>query len=186
MRDAIQSALKNEDKEIAETRWSDALSWAESSGNWGGVRFGARLVDSRIAHIEVPAEIAFIVISRIGGDTGWHYGNWLWRLRGFLDLLVGGVGDVLDFWRVEAIEPNPRLRLAAEMKVPGRAWLEFEVEGDETDSTIRQTSLFDPVGLWGLAYWSILYPVHELVFGGMLSGIVASCKREIEPTVSVV
>jgi uncharacterized protein YbjT (DUF2867 family) len=194
VREAIGSALKNEDKEIAETRWSDALSWAEPRGDWGGVRFGARLVDSRVAHIEVPTEIAFKVISRIGGDTGWYYGNWLWRLRGFLDLLVGGigmrrgrrdprslrVGDVLDFWRVEAFEPNRRLGLAAEMKVPGRAWLEFGVEGDETNSTIRQTAIFDPVGLWGLAYWYILYPVHELVFRGMLRGIVVMCKREAE------
>jgi hypothetical protein len=82
---------------------------------------------------------------------------------------------------VEAFEPNRRLRLAAEMKVPGRAWLEFDVEGDETNSTIRQTAIFDPVGLWGLAYWYILYPAHELVFRGMLSGIIAACRREKEP-----
>jgi uncharacterized protein YbjT (DUF2867 family) len=199
VREAIESALKNEDKEFAETRWSDALSWVESRGDWGGVRFGARLVDLRVAHVEVPAEIAFKVISRIGGAKGWYYGNWLWRVRGFLDLLVGGVGmrrgrrdprslrvgDVLDFWRVEAFEHNVRLRLAAEMKVPGRAWLEFEVEGDETNSTIKQTAIFDPVGLWGLAYWYILYPVHELVFRGMLKGIVAMCKRETGPAVKV-
>jgi uncharacterized protein YbjT (DUF2867 family) len=193
--EAIERALKNEDKEIAETRWSDALSWAESRRDWGGVRFGARLVDSRVARVEAPAEIAFKVISRIGGATGWYYGDWLWRLRGFLDLLVGGVGmrrgrrdprslrvgDVLDFWRVEAFEPDRRLRLAAEMKVPGRAWLEFDVEEDGSNSTIRQTAIFDPVGLWGLAYWYILYPAHELVFKGMLGGIVAACKREKEP-----
>ena len=200
VREAIGSALRNEDKEVTETRWSDALSWAEPRGDWGGIRFGARLVDTRLAHTEVPAEIAFRVINRIGGATGWYYGNWLWRLRGFLDLLVGGVGmrrgrrdpvsvsvgDVLDFWRVEAVEPNRRLRLAAEMKVPGRAWLEFEVEGNGKNSTIRQTAIFDPVGLWGLSYWYILYPVHELVFSGMLRGIVAASRRERRAPVKLV
>ena len=82
------------------------------------------------------------------------------------------VGDTVDFWRVEALERPHLLRLAAEMKVPGRAWLEFEVTGDDVSSTIRQTALFDPVGLFGLAYWYALYPVHQLVFGGMLRQIV--------------
>ena len=192
VREAIASALRNEDKEFAETRWSDALSWAGTGDDWGGVRFGARLVDSRVAPTEVPAEIAFKVITRIGGATGWYYGNWLWRLRGFLDLLVGGVGmrrgrrdpaslragDVLDFWRVEAVEPPRRLRLAAEMKVPGRAWLEFEIEGDGKAASIRQTAIFDPVGVGGLAYWYLIYPLHGFVFKGMLRGIVAACNRE--------
>jgi hypothetical protein len=109
----------------------------------------------------------------------------LWRLRGFFDLLVGGVGmrrgrahfdilrvgDTLDFWRVEEYEPNHLLRLTAEMKLPGRAWLEFEVLGDDLSSTIRQTAIFDPVGLLGLVYWYALYPLHQLVFAGMLRGI---------------
>mgnify|MGYP002624612828 FL=1 len=109
----------------------------------------------------------------------------MWKLRGFLDLLVGGVGvrrgrrdpdelrvgDALDFWRVQKYQPNQLLRLQAEMKVPGRAWLEFEVTGDDEGSTIRQTALFDPVGLLGLSYWYALYPLHELVFAGMLRNI---------------
>ena len=82
------------------------------------------------------------------------------------------VGDTIDFWRVEAFEADRFLRLAAEMKLPGRAWLEFEVVGDNSSSTIRQTAIFDPVGLSGLAYWYALYPVHQLVFGGMLRRIV--------------
>jgi hypothetical protein len=107
-------------------------------------------------------------------------------LRGLLDLLVGGVGvrrgrrdpvslrvgDALDFWRVEAFEPGHLLRLRAEMRVPGRAWLEFEVTGDDTHSTVRQTAIWDPVGLFGLAYWYVLYPLHHLVFAGMLRNIV--------------
>jgi hypothetical protein len=129
---------------------------------------------------------AFEPVRRIGGETGWYYGNWLWRLRGFLDLLVGGVGvrrgrrdperlvpgDALDFWRVEAVEPDALLRLSAEMKLPGRAWLQFEVEPDGDGSLLRQTAIFDPRGLLGLAYWYALYPLHQLVFAGMLRGIV--------------
>jgi hypothetical protein len=88
------------------------------------------------------------------------------------------IGDTVDFWRVEAFEPNRRLRLAAEMKLPGRAWLEFEVTGDKSTSVIHQTAIFDPVGLAGLAYWYALYPVHQLVFGGMLRQIVVRARGD--------
>ena len=81
------------------------------------------------------------------------------------------VGDTVDFWRVEVVEPNRRLRLVAEMKLPGRAWLEFEVIGDGLLTTIRQTAIFDPVGWAGLSYWYVLFPLHRLVFAGMLQGI---------------
>jgi uncharacterized protein YbjT (DUF2867 family) len=185
-REAIALALRHEDQELAQTRWSDALSAAGPRQDWGGVRFGSRLVDSRVVTVKASPTQAFAPIRRIGGLTGWCYGNWLWRLRGLLDLLVGGVGmrrgrrhpewlsvgDTLDWWRVEAYEPDRRLRLAAEMKLPGRAWLVFEVEGDATGSTIRQTAIFDPIGLLGLTYWYALYPLHQYVFAGLLRGIV--------------
>jgi hypothetical protein len=149
------------------------------------VRFRNRFVDSRTREVDVGPAQAFAPIRRIGGETGWYAYDWLWRLRGFLDLLVGGVGvrrgrpahedlyagDALDFWRVEAYEPDRRLRLSAEMKLPGRAWLEFEVEPRQGGATIRQTALFDPVGLAGLAYWYLLYPLHRMVFSGMLKNI---------------
>jgi uncharacterized protein YbjT (DUF2867 family) len=190
--EAIRRALVNEDKEFAETRWSDALSSSGRVRTWGGARFGTRLVDSRTAQVNKPPAVAFKPIQRIGGNTGWYACNFLWRLRGFLDLLAGGVGmrrgrrdpqtirvgDALDFWRVEAFEPNRRLRLAAEMNLPGRAWLEFEVTGDEAASTIRQTAIFDPVGLFGQIYWYALYPLHQMVFSRMLKGIVAAARRE--------
>ena len=113
-------------------------------------------------------------------------------MRGFLDLLCGGVGvrrgrrdpeqlqvgDTLDFWRVEAFEQNKRLLLAAEMKLPGRAWLEFAVEGQGKSSLIRQTAIFDPIGVAGLMYWYVLYPVHKLMFGKMLHAIAAACQDE--------
>lgn len=80
----------------------------------------------------------------------------------------------LDFWRVEAFEPDRLLRLSAEMKLPGKAWLEFDVQGDAMGSTIRQTAIFDPIGLSGLLYWYVLFPVHQLIFTGMLRRIVAA------------
>jgi len=187
LRQAIQRAMLNEDQEYAATRWLDAISSAGLPPSWGGMRFGTRLVDSQAAPVAVPPAVAFAAIQRIGGATGWYYGNWLWRLRGFIDLLCGGVGmrrgrrhpeelavgDTVDFWRVEAYEPNRRLRLVAEMKLPGRAWLEFEVEPDAGGTTIRQTAVFDPVGLLGLLYWYAIYPLHARVFAGMLRGTAA-------------
>lgn len=195
LREAIARALANEDRAFAETRWSDALSASQagdaSGQRYGGRRWGPRLVDSRVARVAVSPEEAFTPVRRIGGEVGWYYGNGLWRIRGFLDALVGGVGlrrgrrdpehlvpgDTLDFWRVEAYEPNRLLRLRAEMKVPGRAWLQFEVEPDGEGSTIRQTALFDPAGLGGLTYWYALYPLHGLVFANMLEGIVKAAER---------
>jgi uncharacterized protein YbjT (DUF2867 family) len=189
--DAVRRALGREDREIAATRWSDALSAAGEQPSWGGVEFGPRLVDSRTVSVTVSPEAAFRPIQAIGGETGWYAWDWLWHVRGFLDLLVGGVGmrrgrpspttlrvgDAVDFWRVEAVEPNRLLRLAAEMKLPGRAWLEFEVTRKDGESVIRQTASFDPVGPLGRAYWYALYPVHQLVFGGMLRAIARAATR---------
>lgn len=183
--ESIARALAEDDRESARSRWCDALSSAGEPRTWTGVSFGQRLVDSRTVTVPVSPRRAFAPIRRIGGRNGWYAFGRLWRLRGFLDLLAGGVGtrrgrphpeqlgvgDALDFWRVEAFEPDRRLRLCAEMKVPGRAWLEFEVSGSGASSTIRQTAIFDPVGLGGLAYWYLAYPLHALVFAGMLRGI---------------
>ena len=183
-RQAIERALANEDREFAETRWSDALS-AYSGRNWGGVTLGQRAVASRKVRVAASPQQTFAPIQRIGGETGWYYGNGFWRLRGLLDQIVGGVGlrrgrrdpvrlavgDTLDFWRVEAFEQDRFLRLSAEMKTPGRIWLQFEVNGDDAGTTLRQTAIFDPHGLAGLAYWYALYPVHYLIFEGMLRRI---------------
>jgi uncharacterized protein YbjT (DUF2867 family) len=191
IREAIARALLNEDRAFAETRWSDAFSSGGRPASWGGVRFGSRLVESHVARVSSDPSRAFEPIRRIGGRAGWYYGDWLWRIRGLLDLLVGGVGlrrgrrdpewlwpgETLDCWRVEAFEPNRLLRLAAEMKLPGRAWLEFEVEGEESGSTIRQTAIFDPAGLTGLVYWYALYPLHHFVFSGMLRRIAAKATQ---------
>jgi uncharacterized protein YbjT (DUF2867 family) len=192
VRDAIADALQNEDREFAETRWSDALSQARVKPHWGGSRVGSRFVDSRCQAVSASPTSAFAPIRRIGGRTGWYYGNWMWSLRGFFDLAAGGVGlrrgrrdpeqirvgDVIDFWRVESFEPDRRLRLAAEMKLPGRAWLEFEVQPLESGCAVRQTAIFDPRGLGGLLYWYVLYPFHVLVFSRMLRAIAKAAKKK--------
>lgn len=185
VKDAIALAMRNEDKEIAQTHWSDAFSSGGTPRTWTGAKFGNRLIDTRTVHVNVAPEKAFTPIRRIGGKNGWYYGDPLWRARGFLDLLVGGIGvrrgrrnpetvvpgDAIDFWRVEVFERDRHLRLSAEMKLPGRAWLDFEVTPDESGCTICQTALFDPIGIWGLAYWYLIYPLHQLVFAGMIKGI---------------
>lgn len=185
VREVLSRALVNEDRDFAETRWSDALSSQRRPRSWGGVRFGSRRVDSRAAWVHGTPERAFRPIAQIGGPAGWYWGDRLWRLRGLLDLAVGGpglrrgrsnpdvlrVGDAIDFWRVEAVEPGHLLRLAAEMRLPGRAWLQFEITPENGGSLIRQTALFDPVGVGGLLYWYGLWGIHQVLFAGMLRRI---------------
>jgi uncharacterized protein YbjT (DUF2867 family) len=124
----------------------------------------------------------------IGGQRGWYYGNFLWRIRGFLDKLAGGVGlrrgrtnvhtinqgDALDFWRVlDASEDKSRLLLMAEMKLPGEAWLEFVITNGESKPELRQTATFRPRGLFGRLYWYALWPFHLFIFRNMAERIVA-------------
>lgn len=191
--EAIRRALANEETHFSKTRWSDAISSSGRPQSWGGVRFGTRMVDSRTLTVEARPEVVFRCIERIGGDHGWYACDWLWRMRGFIDLLQGGagmrrgrsssttlrIGDTVDSFRVEAIEPNRLLRLKSEMNLPGRAWLEFEVTETGSSTKIRQTAIFDPVGLTGQIYWYSLYVPHEFVFGGMLQGIARAALREM-------
>jgi hypothetical protein len=193
---SVAAAIRTEDVEFAHRRWADefearAAGAASSRQRYGGRAEGARLIDHRIAVVSVEPERAFAAIERIGGDHGWYAFDWLWGLRGWMDTLIGGpgmgrgrrdpqtlaVGDTLDCWRVEACDPPRRLRLAAEMKMPGRGWLEFEVIPRDGDTTIHQTAIFDPKGLGGLAYWYSVWPLHELVFRGMLAGIAKAAVR---------
>ncbi|HKZ52764.1 MAG TPA: DUF2867 domain-containing protein [Candidatus Acidoferrales bacterium] len=162
----------------------------DARGDGEEVSYNRRIVDSRSVRVPRPPAEAFRPILRIGGDNGWYYANWLWWLRGFFDLMLGGVGvhrgrpsrgslsvgDTIDCWRVVAIEPDRLLRLCAEMKLPGNAWLQFEVDGEESHSTIRQTAIFEPRGILGLVYWYGLYPAHKLVFAGMLRGIAKAVR----------
>ncbi len=181
---AIARALVSEDREFSETHWSDALRGARRL-RLGGLVSGRRLVSSNAVRVERRPEEAFLPIQRIGGSTGWYAADWFWQLRGRLDTLRGGVGlrrgrrdplelrvgDTVDFWRVERLESGRLLRLNAEMTIPGRLWLQFEVDPDGNCSTVRQTTVFDPFGLLGLVYWHLLYPIHRRVFRRMLGGI---------------
>ncbi|MBI5085679.1 MAG: SDR family oxidoreductase [Acidobacteria bacterium] len=186
--DSIRHATVVEDQSastefrIRPCGFREAIAAALSTGTYGFVS------DTKSVRVDAAPSEAFGPIRRIGGATGWYYANWLWRLRGALDLLAGGVGmkrgrrhpdelrvgDTVDCWRVEAFEPNRRLRLAAEMKLPGRAWLEFEVNGEAGGSRVIQTATFDPRGVLGRAYWYLVYPLHQLVFKGMLRQIAAA------------
>jgi hypothetical protein len=157
----------------------------EHRRRFGGVEAGQRLVVSRSERVAGAREHVFGPIERIGGDTGWYAIDWFWSLRGRLDRMRGGVGlrrgrrdphglragDAVDFWRVETVDPGRLLRLAAEMKLPGRLWLQFEVDGCGHGALLRQTTIFDPAGYVGRAYWYLLYPIHRWVFRRMLHGI---------------
>jgi hypothetical protein len=149
------------------------------------------LVEERLKRTSASAEKLFSVIMRLGGKAGWPYGQWLWEVRGWMDGLLGGVGlrrgrrsahqlqvgDALDFWRVEAIESNRLLRLRAEMKVPGKAWLEFSIDESEQGCVFMQRAMFEPKGLFGLLYWYALYPIHAFMFQGMVAEIVRRAEK---------
>lgn len=179
--EAIRRALANEDQEFASTRWSDANGNSLKRPR----RYGRRIVDSQTVRVNVPPAEAFAPVRSVGGDVGWYHGDLLWQIRGSLDRLIGGPGlrrgrrdpvdlrpgDALDFWRVEAFEPDQMLRLRAEMKLPGRAWLQFEAEPDNGGTILTQTAVFDPTGLAGLLYWYALLPIHTPMFRGMLRNV---------------
>lgn len=188
----VSRATAREDAEFARIRWSEALASEESRPGWGGLAFRSRMVDHRRQLVDVAPEQAFLPIERIGGENGWYHADWLWGVRGAFDRLIGGVGarrqrrdpedlrpgDPVDFWRVEEIDPPKLLRLRAEMKVPGRVWLQFEVTAREGGGAeIAQTAVFDPAGWAGRVYWHGLWPLHDYVFGGMLRRIAESAVR---------
>ncbi len=184
---AIRRAVEVAGERRVSTSWSDAGSIPGDPGWAGGTVFR----DQRAADVEAPPAATFRAIRRIGGGNGWYAADILWRIRGALDRLVGGPGlgrgrrdpevlrrgDALDFWRVLDVEPERRLRLRAEMKLPGVALLEFSVTGRGEGSRLVQTASFHPRGLGGLLYWYLLLPFHGVVFSGMLEGIVRSAER---------
>jgi uncharacterized protein YbjT (DUF2867 family) len=189
---AVTLALKRiEDGEI-ETIWSDAL--ASTSGDVRPVYLAQEqgmLIERRHQSVAASPEVVYQDFMSLGGDRGWPPYNWLWRVRGAFDRLVGGVGlrrgrrlpeelregEALDFWRVEAIQPNRMLRLRAEMKLPGQGWLQFEVQPvQEGQTELVQTAFFAPKGLLGLLYWYGLYPLHGMIFAKMIASIAQSAE----------
>lgn len=185
---ALELALEKLNSGQVITAWSDSL--ASSQGDRVPVRLATRegvIVEQRQLFTKTPPRAVFQSFTSLGGDTGWLYMDWAWTVRGTMDRLLGGVGlrrgrrhprelrpgDALDFWRVEAVEPDRLLRLRAEMKVPGHAWLEFRVEPDERGrSRFIQTAFFIPHGFAGWLYWHVLYPIHSLIFSGMARAII--------------
>ena len=184
---AVSLALDDLEARRIETSWSDAL--VNSQGDIVPVALSTQegmIFERRQQIVAAHPATVFKMISRLGGRTGWLYFNWAWQLRGWVDRLVGGVGlrrgrrdpemirigDAIDFWRVEALETDKRLLLRAEMKLPGRAWLQFEALPYEVGQTrLVQTAFFAPKGLSGLAYWYGLYPIHRIIFAGMIRNL---------------
>jgi len=182
---SVVRALDRIRSSAVETTWSNAslASRPEADVTLSDAQL---LSDVQVLDVAAPPDIVYHVVSSIGGANGWYYADMLWRLRGFMDKMIGGVGlrrgrrhpvellpgDALDFWRAESVEPGRSLVLRAEMKVPGRAWLEFSVAPlSETRSRLSQTARFYPRGLAGLAYWYGVYPVHVPIFSGMARAI---------------
>ncbi len=181
---SVRAALGKLERGQIETSWSDAL--ATSQGDLPPVVLTLEqgmIIERRQQVVSASAEDAYRIFTGLGGERGWLYANWAWRLRGIFDRLVGGVGfrrgrrhpddvrvgDALDFWRVEAVELGHLLRLRAEMKVPGRAWLQFEAKPQSENKTLlMQTAFFAPKGLLGLLYWYALYPFHGLIFSNLI------------------
>ncbi len=189
--DAIKMALSLYEEDKLFSSWKDALSSSFAGTGletFKGVPTFGILKDRRELNITGMRSRVLENIWAIGGQRGWYYGNWLWRIRGFVDKLVGGVGlrrgrtnesviepgDALDFWRViEADHQAGRLLLFAEMKLPGEAWLEFQIEPTTEGEKLVQTATFRPHGLFGRLYWYVLSPMHYFIFNGMIRRIVA-------------
>jgi uncharacterized protein YbjT (DUF2867 family) len=193
VREAVRAALHKMTENQVETNWSMAGA-IPGDPDWAG---GTVFRDERQMIIEAPDWVVFRAVCRLGGGHGWYGAQCLWRIRGWIDLVVGGpglrrgrrdpekihYGEALDFWRVVGLEADRRLALRAEMKLPGEALLEFRIEArGKLQCTLQQRALFRPRGLFGLLYWFAVAPLHHIVFRGMLRGIRGEAlKIAVEP-----
>jgi len=184
IREAMDAAVAKAQSGDVETAWSDA-GVIPGDPSWAG---GTEFSDQREALIHASVDAVWKAVSEIGGERGYYGVDWLWRLRGGMDRCIGGpglrrgrrssnqlqLGDALDFWRITTIEPEQRLELTAEMRLPGIATLSFDLfpGTDEDGGTLLQmTARFRPQGLLGIAYWYSVLPLHGIAFRGMLNGI---------------
>jgi len=189
---AVRAAVATLENGEVETSWADALVTSGSDVTPKVfTQQAGMMIERRQQQVAADPADVFAVCLGIGGEHGYGYADWTWEVRGALDRLVGGVGlrrgrrdplelrvgDALDFWRVEAVEPARLLRLRAEMKVPGRAWLQFETLPQPGGTLLVQTAYFAPKGLPGLLYWYSLYPVHGAIFSGMIAALAAEASR---------
>lgn len=196
-RAAIRRAIQKDSLKIVETRWTDAgelnpPEWVHAGdAPYAG---GTLLQGGFKITLQAEPDIIWPLISRIGGDNGWYYGDFLWKIRGWMDSLAGGVGlrrgrrhpdqllvgDALDFWRVLKVNPPVKLLLVAEMKLSGEAILDFELKTTDYNKTdLLLGTRFRSRGLYGLLYWYILLPFHDLLFGGMLKAVAKKAGRPI-------
>lgn len=189
VREAIREALRQTEANEVNTHWS-AAGALPGDPAWAG---GTVFTDRRAILIRAGQRAVFRAVGRIGGGNGWYAGDILWRIRGWIDTLLGGpglrrgrrhpehleFGEALDFWRVVGVDPDQSLSLLAEMKLPGTAMLQFDLapEGDAGTTVLTMTARFRPRGLAGILYWYFVQPFHGLVFGGMLEGIRAAAER---------
>ena len=196
IREAIERAIQKDSLKIVETRWSDAGSlnppeWVyEGDAAYSG---GTLLQGGYKMTLDCAPKDIWPLISRIGGHNGWYYGDILWQIRGWMDQFAGGVGlrrgrrhpellavgDTLDFWRVLDIRPPYRLVLLAEMKLPGEALLDIELKSAGTGTQILFGTRFRPIGLYGILYWYVLLPFHNLLFGGLLRTLAEKVGRPV-------
>jgi uncharacterized protein YbjT (DUF2867 family) len=182
VRESIRAALTKMTDRFVETTWSMAGA-IPGDPDWAG---GTVFRDVRQATVDAPDWAVFKAVCRVGGAHGWYAADWLWKIRGWIDMLFGGpglrrgrrdaemvsYGEALDFWRVAGVDRNRLLTLRAEMKLPGEALLEFRIEPQTAaQCALRQQALFKPRGLAGMVYWYLVKPFHSIVFAGMLRGI---------------
>jgi uncharacterized protein YbjT (DUF2867 family) len=190
---ALHLALERLQSDTVETSWSDAL--VITQGNTRPVMLtttGGMMLERRRTVLDLPPAPVFRAFTGLGGERGWLYLNWAWEIRGWMDKLVGGVGlrrgrrhpdeirvgEALDFWRVEAVELDRLIRLRAEMKLPGKAWLEFQsIQQTDGKTQLTQTAYFAPRGLGGFLYWYLLYPIHGFIFSGLIRKVADRARR---------
>jgi uncharacterized protein YbjT (DUF2867 family) len=196
---AVAEALSSLEARQVETAWSDAL--VTTLGDTTPVRLTTQegmIIEQRALEIEASPRQAFRAFTSLGGQTGWLYANWAWWLRGLIDRLIGGVGfrrgrrdplalrvgDAVDFWRVERLIPDELVLLRAEMKLPGRAWLQFETHSADSRTQLKQTAYFAPKGLSGLLYWYSIYPIHARIFSGLIRSVAKLAETMNTPVTS--
>ena len=188
---AVRRAIDRTDRHEVETTWFDSLGLPGRPDMDQDENREGMVLDRQRRWIHATPERVFAEIERLGGHAGWPYGNVLWRIRGLMDRVVGGpgmrlgrrdpahvrVGDAVDFWRVEEVRPGQLLRLRAEMRVPGRAWLQYEVAQEAGGTRLVQTAFFEPRGLSGRLYWYALLPAHLLIFRGSIRALARRAER---------
>jgi uncharacterized protein YbjT (DUF2867 family) len=188
---AVHLALGRIQRDNVETSWSDAL--VTVAGDVKPYQFSVEegmFIETRQRLLDLSPANVFRAFTGVGGERGWLYMDWAWEMRGWLDKVLGGVGlrrgrrhpdeirvgESLDFWRVEDVEPNRLLRLRAEMRLPGKAWLQFEAQPREGKTLLTVTAFFAPHGLFGFLYWYAMWPFHKFIFDGLADRVASRAR----------